>query len=582
MESPRNGKTVPLAEMNSARDCEYRASTTDTAFICAALALSVWVAFGGALDHQFLDYDDNSYVYENPRITHGLSLSAAAWAFTHVHANNWHPLTTISHMLDCQLYGLQPWGHHLTNIVLHALAAIILFFALRVLTARTTAASTWLSAFVAAVFAVHPLRVESVAWVSERKDVLSGVFFALTLWAYAGYARRPAAAKYVAALIAFALGLLSKPTLVTLPFVLLLLDYWPLRRLGAQWPIVRRLIIEKIPFFMLSAGSSVVTILAQQNALAEVRDLSVVERLGHALLAYVAYVGQLFYPAHLAVCYPLMRSDLSAVRITLSTVLLVAISVGVFIYRRRYRFLLVGWFWFVGMLVPMIGLVQVGQQARADRYTYLPMIGLYILVAGSGYELLNKWRRGRVVAAVVAIAIVLALVTESYAQTQYWRDTQSLWEHAANTTNDNYIAHYTLGNVLAQKRQVDEAIEHYRKSLQIDPDYVQTHNNLGIAYAELGRFDEAISEYETALRLRPDFAEASSNLGVVLATVGRPDEAIARFEQALRVRPDYAEAHLNLAYIFAQRGRGDEAERHLAEAKRLRAAHTEPKLQSSR
>jgi tetratricopeptide (TPR) repeat protein len=575
---------IALADANSARACERYDRAKVTVFICAALALIVWIAFGGALDHQFLDYDDNTYVYQNPWITQGLSLSAIAWAFTHVHANNWHPLTTISHMTDCQLFGLQAWGHHLTNIVLHALATIFLFFALRELSGATKRATIWPSAFVAALFAVHPLRVESVAWVSERKDVLSGVFLMLTLWAYARYARSagPTGGKYAAVVIWFTLGLLSKPTLVTLPAVLLLLDYWPLGRLQTQWRSLRGLVAEKIPLFVLSAGSCVATILAQQRALTDVRELPLLDRVGNALLAYSAYLGQLFYPAHLAVFYSFRRADLTPLNLVLSGALILGISIVCFAARRRYPFLLVGWLWFLGMLVPMIGLVQVGQQARADRYTYLPMIGLYILLAWSGIALIDKWRRGRMTGALAAIAIVVALVAQSYAQTEYWRDTQTIWEHAANTTRDNYIAHYTLGNVLAQKRQTDQAIEHYKKSLQIDPNYAQTHNNLGIAYAELGRFDEAIAEYQTALRLRPNFAETYNNLGIVLATVGRPEEAMERFEQALQVRPNYPEVHLNLARLLAQRGRRDEADIHLAEAKRLQAAQSESKPQPPR
>jgi protein O-mannosyl-transferase len=569
--------------MNNIRQHEHHASTIVTPFICAALALIVWIAFGGALDHQFLDYDDNNYVYDNPQITQGLSLSGIEWAFTHVHANNWHPLTTISHMLDCELFGLQPWGHHLTNIVLHALAAIFLFFALRELTS-TKVASTWPSAFVAAVFAVHPLRVESVVWVSERKDVLSGVFFMLTLWAYARYARsaRPGAGMYAAVVIWFTLGLLCKPTLVTVPFVLLLLDYWPLERLQTDSRSVGRVVIEKIPLFVLSAASSLATILAQQRALTEVRELPLLERLGHAVLAYTAYLGQLFYPTHLAVFYPLMRSDLRALNLVLSGALLLAVSMLFFVARRWYPFLLVGWLWFLGMLVPMIGLVHVGQQSRADRYTYLPAIGLSIVVVWSVAELLRRSQWARIGTVAAAMLIIFTLVARSYAQTEYWRDTERLWAHAANSTTNNYIAHYTLGNVLAQKRQTAQAIEHYKKSLEVDPSYAQTHNNLGIAYAELGRFEDAIAEYETALRLRPDFAEVYNNLGVVLATMGKAEEASERFQQAIQVKPDYAQAHLNLARLLAQAGRQDEADVQFAEAKRLQTGQRDTKPQSPR
>src|SRR5438132_1270373 len=386
-----------------------------TGIVSIFLAVIVWIAFGRALSHDFVGYDDHRYVVQNPRVTNGLTLGGVQWAFTHVHASNWHPLTTISHILDCQVYGLQPWGHHLTNILLHAAAAILLFLALRELTGNL-----WPSVFVAAVFAVHPLRVESVAWVSERKDVLSGMFFVLILWAYARYARgnAPSSFWYITVVVLFALGLMCKPTLVTLPFVLLLLDYWPLGRTQQPWSRARGiresqgrqrrdtwtwLVIEKLPLFVLSAASCVATLLAQKEALDASLKPPLGERVGNALVSYAMYMGQMIWPAHLAVLYPYPESNLKVSHVILALLLLLIISVAAFLWRRKYPFLLTGWFWYLGMRVLIICIVQVGSQVRADRYTYLPQIGLYLLVAWGAMELFHHWRRSREALTVAAV-----------------------------------------------------------------------------------------------------------------------------------------------------------------------------------
>src|SRR5437667_3827405 len=432
------------------------------AMVAIFLLVIVWFAFGPALTHGFIDYDDQRYVDQNPTVTNGLTLDGIRWAFTHVHASNWHPLTTISHILDCQVYGLQPWGHHLTNILLHAAAAILLFLALRELTGNL-----WPSVFVAAVFAVHPLRVESVAWVSERKDVLSGVFFVLILWAYARYARgnAPSSFWYITVVVFFAFGLMCKPTLVTVPFVLLLLDYWPLGRTQQPWsrargiresqPRQRRdtwtwLVIEKLPLFVLSAASCVATLLAQQEALDASLKPPLGERVGNALVSYAMYLGQMIWPAHLAVLYPYPEVNLKVLQVVLALLLLLIISAAVFVWRKKYPFLLTGWLWYLGMLVPMIGIVQVGSQVRADRYTYLPQIGLYLLVAWGAMELFHRWRRSREVLAITAVLIIMALTTRSYLQTSYWRDTETLLKHAIASTSNNYIAHTNLAHTLSQ------------------------------------------------------------------------------------------------------------------------------------
>src|SRR5437870_3858045 len=574
-----------------------------TGIVSVFLAVIVWIAFGRALNDGFVGYDDQNYVLRNPRVTNGLTLGSIQWAFTHVHATNWHPLTTISHMLDCQLYGLQPWGHHLTNILLHAAAAILLFFALRELTASGDAVAgigdagrdqryrlqrgpLWPSVFIAAVFAVHPLRVESVAWVSERKDVLSGVFFMLTLWAYARYARSdgPSLFRYLIVVVLFALGLMCKPTLVTLPFVLLLLDYWPLGRVrpssssrrgetASAWS--RRntwswLVIEKVPLFALSAASCIATLLAQKQAL----DLSIKapleERLGNALISYVAYVGQMIWPAHLAVLYPYPEGNLEIPQVILALLLLLMISVAFFLWRKKYPFLLIGWLWYLGMLIPMIGIIQVGSQVRADRYTYLPQIGLYLLVAWGGMELFQRWRRTRGTLAITAALIIMALITRSYLETSHWRDTETLWKHAIASTSNNYIAHTNLAQTLSQSGRFAEAIAECEKALKIKPDLAAAHNNLGAALVENqrggdgarrqnGAVDEAIVHYRRALQIKPDFAQAHSNLGNALLLKGQVDEAIAQFQNALEIDPNHAEARYNLGNAFVAEGKYTES-----------------------
>ena len=554
-----------------------------------SLRLIVWIAFGQALGYEFVGYDDQRYVVQNPWVTNGLTPGGIKWAFTHVHASNWHPLTTISHMLDCQLYGLQPWGHHLTNILLQAAAAILLFLALKKLTS-----DFWPSLLVAAIFAVHPLRVESVAWVSERKDVLSGVFFMLTLWAYARYARgngRPF--WYVTVMVLFAFGLMCKPTVVTMPFVLLLLDYWPLGRsqpclfLGGgitknKWTW---LVAEKLPLFVLSATSCVATLLAQKQALDASLKPPLVERIGNALVSYITYAAQMFWPAHLAVLYPYPEGTSQVGQAILALLLLLTISVAVFLWRKKYPFLLTGWFWYLGMLIPMIGIVQVGSQVRADRYTYLPQIGLYILCAWGAMELFHQWRRSRVILAGAAFLILTALITRSYFQTSVWRDSETLWRHATAVTSNNYIAANNLAQVLFESGRFDEAIAECQEALKIKPDLAAAHNNLGAALIRNSQaggtdlpqnsIDEAIGHYRTALQIKPDFIQARGNLGNALLQKGQVDEAIAQFQKALEVDPQYAEAEFSLGKAFWQKREVNKAITHYQKAVEIRPDHAE-------
>jgi hypothetical protein len=476
--------------------------------VCIFLAAITFAVFGQTLRHEFVNYDDDDYVSENPEVARGLTLKGIVWAFTHVHAFNWHPLTWFSHMLDCQFYGLNPGGHHLTNILLHTATAILLFLVLR----RMTAA-LWRSAFVAAVFAIHPLRVESVAWVAERKDVLSGLFFMLTIGACVRYAssarnrkaggiqtsniehRTPnierkesrstlhASRFYVLCLLFFALGLMCKPMLVTLPLVLLLLDYWPLERFTIHDSrfTIGRLIIEKIPLLALAGASCMATLFAQKDAIWSLERICLPSRAGNALISCAAYLGEMVWPSKLAVLYPFPTRGIGISEVVFPLVLLAGISTGVFVLRRCRPYLLTGWLWFLGMLTPVIGLIQVGPQARADRYTYLPQIGLYLALTWAVAELCAGWRHRRPVLGGIAAIVIASLSVASFRQTSYWRNSESLWTHALACTSDNAIAHNNLGCALIQKRSVNEAIAHFQKALQINPGYADAQINLSNA-----------------------------------------------------------------------------------------------------
>jgi len=580
--------------------------------VCIFLAAIIWVVFGQTLGHEFVNYDDDLYVYENPAVTRGLTLQGIIWAFTHVHCSNWHPLTWVSHMLDCQFYGLSPGGHHLTNILLHTATAILLFLILRQMTG-----ALWRSAFVAAVFAIHPLRVESVAWVAERKDVLSGLFFMLTIGAYARYAQRRSrvepsslrsaasgsrepraqsvsaldprlpALDYCLVLLFFALGLMCKPMLVTLPLVLLLLDYWPLVRVaGGGWRVTRfgvqvpqlstlnHLLYEKLPLFGLAVASGMVTIFAQTKAIQSFEQISLPLRVGNALISYVAYLGQMFWPSGLAVLYPFAAMDVGVSGVVLSLVLLAGISAGAFVLRHR-RYFLTGWLWYLIMLAPVIGILQVGSQARADRYTYLPQIGLYVLLTWAVADLCAGWRHRRVVLGGCATILLVALIFCARVQTAYWRNSESLWTHTLACTSDNAIAHNNLGVTLLQKGKVDEAIVHYQKALQINPDHVEAHIDFGNALIKKGSVDEAMVHYQKALQINPDSAKAHDNLGNALFKKGNVDEAIIHYQKALQIKPGSAETHYNLGNALLQKGNVDEAIVHYQMALQIKPDNTE-------
>jgi tetratricopeptide (TPR) repeat protein len=526
--------------------------------ICVALVALVGVVFGQTLRHEFVNYDDDRYIYANPQITRGLSIDGIGSAFGHFQAANWHPLTTISHLADYQFYRLVPWGHHLTSVLLHAIAAVLLFYAMRAMTGQL-----WPSAFVASVFALHPLRVESVAWVAERKDVLSGVFFMLILWAYARYALTagPARGRYVLVVVLFSLGLMCKPSLVTVPFVLLLLDYWPLSR--CHMPDVRRqnsgipsLVVEKLPLFVLSAASCAVTLIAQREAFPTIDAIPFWDRCANAVVSYVVYVEQMIYPACLAVLYPYPKKGLDPALTICSLVLLCVISVVCILWRRRYPFLLTGWFWYIGMLIPMIGLVQVGSQARADRYTYLPLIGLSIALTWGTVKLFGHYRG---LLATTAAFIVMALATRTWFQTGYWQNGETLWKHAIECTSNNYIAHNNLANWFLQQGESGKAINLAQVALSIQPDLAEAEGTIGNGFLLKGDLEQAVVHYKAALAIKPGFVEIESNLGNILLEKGQVDEAIDHYRKALAANPGYAGVYSNLGNALFRKDEIDEA-----------------------
>jgi len=535
---------------------DVKPQTRHAVWVCIVLVLLVAAVFGQTARFGFVNYDDPDYVSGNPVVKKGLTLQGAVWALTYGRIGHWHPLTWLSHMADCQIYGLWAGGHHLTNVALHAAAAALLFLVLRDMTGKM-----WRSAFVAAVFAIHPLRVESVAWIAERKDVLSGVFFMLTLWVYAQYVRRPSRGRYVGMTLLYGLGLLSKNTLVTLPFVLLLLDWWPLKRMAdGGFPVsdLKPLLLEKIPLFLLSIGSCVVTALVPEK-ITDGYQLPIWLRVGNALVAYVTYLRQMMFPAGLANPYPYPPDGVPFWQAALAFVLLVAISAGVFVCRNKRPFLLMGWLWYLGMMVPMIGIVQISYYAHADRYTYLPEIGLAIAGTWAVAEWSAGWKFRRAVSGGLMVAIVGALAVCAAIQTTYWKSSEPLWNHTLAVTSNNSFAHNNLAVALLQKGDVDGAIVHLREAVAIRPDYAQAQNNLGNALLQKGRLDEAIARYQKALAIQPGNIEVQNNLGIAFFQKGLVDEAVAQYQKALAIEPDFAEAHNNLGNALYQKGRVDDA-----------------------
>jgi tetratricopeptide (TPR) repeat protein len=543
--------------------------------VCVVLAGVIWFVFGQTLGYNFINFDDAEYVLNNAQVA-GLTWHGVGSAFRHTVSANWHPLTMITHMLDCQFYGLRAGGHHASNVLLHTLAAILLFLVLRQMTARPDGTDNlWPSAFVAALFAIHPLRAESVAWISERKDVLSGVFFMLTLAAYLRYVRKPSLRSYLSVVFVFILGLLSKPMLVTMPFVLLLLDYWPLRRFAPEAGSVNRplipakLIWEKIPLLLLSVMACGIALIAQRGAISSIVLLPLWLRIYNVFESYIDYIGNMFWPVKLALSYPYPAEILSGWKGLFDVALLCAVTYSAWAFRKKVPYLITGWLWYLGMLVPVIGLVQVGDQSRADRYTYLPQIGLYLIIAWGARDLSASWRYGRQILVVLATVIIFALAWCARIQTSYWKDSESIWRHSLAGNSNNEVARHNLGWVLVHEHRVDEGIFHLQEALKMWPDFgaagqanpgnARVHEALGGAFYQKGRRDEAIFHWERALLLGPASSEIEDKLAAAYWEQGKIDPAIEHWEKALSIHPDDPHIHTSLGAAFLRKQRAAEA-----------------------
>ncbi len=569
------------------------------------VALITFAVFLPSVRFEFINYDDPDYVEKNRHVQGGLTVEGLRWAFFSSHASNWHPLTWVSHMLDVQFYGKDPAGHHFTNVLLHAGNTFILFLALW----RMTGAR-WRSVFVAALFGLHPLHVEAVAWVAERKDVLSTFFWMLTIWAYARFVElksqssnlKPQTSKfsilswYAAALLFFAMGLLSKPMVVTLPFVLLLLDIWPLQRISNLKSLTPNgkpgsssaresgsssvsfspkqlfaLVVEKIPFFALTAASCLLTFWAQKKggAVTSIEALALGGRVSNALISYPRYLWKMIWPADLAVLYP-HPWKWPVWQAALAALFLVAACALVMWMVRRRAYLFTGWFWFFGTLVPVIGLVQVGLQSIADRYTYVPLVGIFIIIAWGAAELVKAGRLPLSLVKVAAVLILAACVVKTSMQLQLWRNSGTLFQHAVNVTKGNFLAHNNLGYYLYNRGEEDKGMEHYRKALEIYPQFEVAWNNLGYAFANKGRYADAVVHYRQALKLKPDHADVHNNLGNALGNLDQNAEAMHHYRKALELKPDHVDAHNNIGVALAMEGKVEEGMKHLRESLRLK------------
>jgi tetratricopeptide (TPR) repeat protein len=531
--------------------------------------------------HPFVNYDDDRYVTENPHIRNGLSWDTVSWAFTAEEQGNWHPLTWLSHALDYQLFRQNATGHHFTSLLIHSANAVLLFLLLTYATGRLGP-----SLLVAALFALHPINVESVAWVAERKNVLSTFFFFAALAAYCWYARRPDWRRYLAFAGLFALGLMSKPMVITLPFVLLLLDFWPLGRIQGfpagvlsvpQSPL-SRLLVEKLPLLVLSAASAAITMRVQQagGAMRSTAQFSLGVRLENAVVAYAMYLWKMVWPSHLAPLYPHPGDSLSAWQVTISALVLLAVTVVVLRFRSR-RYLLTGWLWFLGTLVPVIGLVQVGDQAMADRYAYIPLIGIFIMLAWGAADLADLLHIGLSARMIPAACILLALAFATHRQLGYWSSNYELWTHALAVTDKNFIAQNNLGGALLLLGKPDEAYAHFQAAAEINPNDPMSRSNLGAYLQEHGKLSEAMAQYDRSISLTSDpglLAATYANLGTAYRNLGEDEKARDSYDQALRLNPNQSNAYLGLGELLEKQNQLDDAIRNYSRSVELRPTAT--------
>lgn len=577
--------------------------------ICVFLALTTYAVYSQVHTYSFVLYDDYSYVKKNPHIVNGFNPDSISWAFTSGHASNWHPITWLSHMLDVQFFGINPGKYHLTSLFFHIANTILLFLVFRKMTGNLLK-----SGFVAALFALHPMHVESVVWIAERKDVLSTFFWMLTMFSYVMYTRRPGIKRYIPVVIFYIMGLMSKPMLVTLPFVLLLMDFWPLERIGytvasnnttgKSYDLKESaslIVCEKIPLLVFAAISCFVTIRVQSGgkAVGSLDVFPITDRLFNALISYVGYIGKMIWPVNLCVIYP-YPAVVSGLLAVVACLLLLLISISAIRTAKLYPWFITGWLWYLGTLFPVIGLVQIGSQSMADRYTYVPFIGLFVIMAWGVPEIMAKYRWQKLTRVFLFTVLIPAMMAVSWFQVRHWKDSIALFERAINVTTDNYVAHSNLGIAYAEIGSIEKAICHYNKTLELYPDFISTHNNLGIALSSTGRYDEAIEHYFKALQIDPGYATAHRNLcnamaaldnfehllsrylmtfqnypgqeialyklGIALSEHGRMSEAINFYFQALAVNPDMPYVHNNIGTILASQGKLYEAVKHYSEA----------------
>jgi len=528
--------------------------------ISIALVAATLVAYEPIRHNEFVSYDDYTYITENPNVTGGLTLQSVAWAFTSVHMGNWHPLTLLSHILDYQLFGPNPVGHHFVSLLFHIANTLLLFWILADMTG-----ATWASAFVAAVFALHPVQVESVAWAAERKTVLSGLFWLFTIAVYIHYTRQPRPRRYILLLLAFGLCIMTKPVVVTLPLVLLLLDYWPLERFKKV--SMGRLIVEKIPLLVLSAILSVVTFVGQQRgeAVKTLEMTPIDSRVANTFISYTRYIGKIIWPSRLAVFYPFPR-EFSPAIVAICVLLVVLLSIFSIYIGRRRRYVAVGWLWYVGTLVPVIGLVQVGSQSMADRYMYLPMVGLLIIAGWAVNDLVANRPRLRIIAAVSAMAVLSSAIILTRMQVGYWENNLTLYGHALKVTKNNAVMENNYGCALSDANQLDEAVLHLNNALRIAPAYTTARCNLGSNFLKQGKLDEAIACFNELIKHKQDTAEVHYNLAVALGTQKKYDEAIKHFAKAIELNPKHPNVHNKIGTVLLAMGKPNEAIPHLNEA----------------
>jgi len=542
--------------------------------ICAALVIATLVAYEPIRHNNFVNYDDIPYITENTLIAHGITQQSLGQAFTKPHFFMWHPLTTISHIVDYHFFGLNPLGHHFVSVLIHITNALLLFWILKNITGttrHTNGGQAWASAFVAAVFALHPLQVESVAWAAERKTVLSGLFWFLTMAAYIRYARKPGFGRYLAVFVVFGLCITAKPIVVTLPFVLLLLDYWPLERIrgqrtedGRQKVSLKWLIIEKIPLFAMSAILSVLTIIMQRSGevVVSLDKIPLGQRIANMFVSYISYIHKTIWPSGLAVYYPHPRGNLDITMVVICAMLFILTSILCIYAGRNKKYIVVGWLWYVGTLVPVIGLVQSGTQAMANRYMYIPILGLLIIIGWGIKDLIVKRPRLRGIAAAAAIAVLLAGVILTRMQTRHWQNSITLFEYALKVTQNNDLAENNYGCALLEADRTSEALLHINKAVQINPAYWKAGNNLGRIYLKQGKTDEAIACFKEIIEKNQSSAEAYINMASALGIQKKYDEAMKYLKKAMELAPDNSDIHNKMGMALLATGRPDEAITH--------------------